>query len=59
MYSVRFTRRCCRRIYALTARGEACSVPLVCARDAPAAEKPGLLERLLGFLGRPIYLTGE
>ena len=47
------------RIYALTARGEACSVPLVCARDAPAAEKPGLPERLLGFLGRPIYLTGE
>lgn len=27
--------------------------------DAREAKKPGLLERLLGFLGRPIYLTGE
>lgn len=47
------------RVTAYSDGEELCSLPLVYTRDMAAQRRPGIAERLLLALGRPIYLTGE
>ena len=47
------------RIYAVSGGKVVCEMPLVFTSGLPAPERSGLLKRLAGLFGRPIYLTGE